>query len=153
MRRRAGADVVHALEVTTGGLPLLVPSACIAEVAPLPEWAPLPGAPSWVLGVVNWRQRPVAVISFEGLKGAARPSARGARAKLVVFYPPPGCKPWQFFGLLADNDPQPRQIDSTSTPAAAGELPDHPCIAGGVELDGRALAIPDLEALRKLLYP
>jgi len=153
MRRRGGTDNVHALEVDMGRTSLLVPSACIAEVAPWAELTHLPVAPDWVLGVVNWRQRPLAVISFDALIGAGAASAGGARAKLVVFYPPPGCKPWQFFALAAAGDPQPRQIDASTAPAEAGALPDHPGIAGSVRIAGRVLAIPDLEALGKLFYP
>ena len=70
-------DPVHALEVPTDNLPLLLPSACMAEVVALPRLARVPHAPSWLLGVLGWRLRPVPVISYDILVGE-----QGSRAAL-----------------------------------------------------------------------
>jgi chemotaxis signal transduction protein len=148
---RAALEPVHALEIATGAGALLVPSACIAEVVPAVEIALLPLAPPWVLGVMNWRSRPVAVISFERLSGAGPRDAR-PRAKLAVFYPPPGSRRWQFFAIPAAADPVPHLLDA-GTVVPAGETADRPYIAAAVHLGDRLLAIPDLEALKKVLYP
>lgn len=151
MSRVRPAEPVHALEIPIAEGALLVPSACIAEVVPMTALVPLPCPPDWVLGVTSWRTRAVAVIAFERLLGGSRRIA-AARSKLVVFYPPPGCRPWQFFALLSSADPQPHLLD-TAEAVPAGEMADHPCIAAAVHLGTRALAIPDLEALGKVLYP
>ncbi len=93
----------------------------------------------------------MALISVERLLGGSRRAAAG-RSKLVVFYPPPGCRPWQFFALLSSGDPQPHLLDTVEA-VPAGELAGNSCIAAAVHLGTRALAIPDLEALGQLLYP
>ncbi|MEE8624884.1 MAG: chemotaxis protein CheW, partial [Acidiferrobacterales bacterium] len=58
---------IHLIEIPTGRLPLLVPSATIAEVINVGELSPLPLAPLWALGVTGWRTKAVVVVSFEAL--------------------------------------------------------------------------------------
>ena len=58
---------IHLVEIPTDRLPLLVPSATIAEIINVGELSPLPLAPPWVLGVTGWRTKAVVVVSFEAL--------------------------------------------------------------------------------------
>ena len=97
---------VHALEVPTRVLPLLVPSACVAEVVSQTVLAPVPLSAEWVVGVMGWRMRPLPVISIEILMGRGASAAgidhadtrletrRRNTGKVVVFYPLPGRKHW-----------------------------------------------------------
>jgi hypothetical protein len=149
---RRGLEPIHALEIPTGSVALLVPSACIAEVIHFSDMAPLPGTSDWVLGVIGWRSRPVPVISFERLLNSPR-SSPTARSKYIVFYPLPGCRPWEFFAILSTVEPQPRTLDAADTPTDATGLPDSRFIAMGLKLDRSVLAIPNFEALRAELYP
>ncbi len=142
-------DPVHALEVPTDTLPLLVPSACMAEVVALSKLAPVPQAPLWLLGVLNWRLRPVPVISYDLLAGgqAATP---GPRARVVVLYPLPGRESWEFVGLMSSSEPQSRLLDTGMAPVAVQG--SYPCIATGVRVNERLVGIPDFSALVRLLY-
>ena len=49
MAATPAAGPVHALEVPTDTLPLLLPSACMAEVVALARLARVPHAPPWLL--------------------------------------------------------------------------------------------------------
>lgn len=149
---RRGLEPVHALEIPTGAVTLLVPSACIAEVINVRDMVPLPGASDWVTGVIGWRSRPVPVIPFERLLNKP-PSAPTARSKFIVFYPLPGCQPWEFFAIVSTGEPQPRTLDAADTPTDATDLPASRFIAMGLKLDRSVLAIPNFEALRAELYP
>jgi chemotaxis signal transduction protein len=135
--------------VPTDTLPLLVPSACMAEVVALSKLTPVPQAPLWLLGVLNWRLRPVPVISYDLLAGgqAATP---GPRARVVVLYPLPGRESWEFVGLMSSSEPQSRLLD-TGMPAVAVQG-SYPCIATGVRVNDRLVGIPDFSALARLLY-
>ena len=147
-----GLEPIHSLEIPTGAVTLLVPSACIAEVINVRDMVPLPGASDWVAGVIGWRSRPVPVISFERLlnKSLGSPTPR---SKFIVLYPLPGCRPWEFLAIMSTGEPQPRTMDSADTPTDAAGLADSRFIAMGLKLDRSVLAIPNFEALRAELYP
>jgi len=141
---------VHALEVPTDNLPLLLPSACMAEVVVLPELANVPHAPPWLLGVMGWRLRPVPVISYDILV-SGEGHAPGPRARVVVLYPLPGRKAWEFVGFLSASEPTSRIIDSAATPAAIEA--SYRYIAAVLKFDDHSVGIPDFSALSKVLYP
>lgn len=141
---------VHALEVPTDNLPLLLPSACMAEVVALASLAKVPHAPPWLLGVLGWRLRPVPVVSYDILAGGSG-YAPGARARVVVLYPLPGRKAWEFVGILAASEPQSHIIDSDAATAAVEDSFRY--IAAALSLEGRTVGIPDFAALARILYP
>ena len=143
-------DPVHALEVPTDSLPLLLPSACMAEVVALPRLARVPNSPSWLLGVLGWRLRPVPVVSYDMLLGGEA-HAPGPRARVVVLYPLPGRKAWEFVGILSASEPQSRIIDSGVAPVALNDSFRY--IAAALKFDERTVGIPDFAALARVLYP
>lgn len=152
MMKARAQDRIHSLEIPLADTSLLVPSASIAEVVTAGSLTPVPASPHWFVGVLGWRLQAVPVISFEVLLGGAV-AAPMAASKIVVFYPLPGRKPHEFFGVLSQFEPRPQSIDAAAAIAAEpGDLPDSPYLAAGLKVDGRLLAIPDLDALRALFY-
>ncbi len=144
---------IHLIEIPTDRLPLLVPSATIAEVINVGELSPLPLAPPWVLGVTGWRTKAVVVVSCEALL-ACTITTPGPRAKIIVFYPLPGANDGDFFGVLSSRYPQPHVIDSNSdlVPNAAGAV-ESDYVAATVKLREKTLLIPDMGALKTVFYP
>jgi chemosensory pili system protein ChpC len=141
---------VHALEVPTDTLPLLLPSACMAEVVALARLARVPNAPPWCLGVLGWRLRPVPVVSYDILVGGEqRPF--GPRARVVVLYPLPGREPWEFVGLAANAEPQSRVISGATTSVTVQASFRY--IAAGLKIDEHIVGVPDFEALARVFYP
>jgi chemosensory pili system protein ChpC len=152
--RAQGADRLHVLEVPLSGLSLLLPSASIAEVASYAEATTVPFAPRWLLGVVGWRTAAVPVVSFEALLGGA-PVAPAPAAKIVILYPLPGRREWEFVALLSAAEPRPRAVEGAGLVAAEpADLPASPYLAAGLKAQGgRLLAVPDFEALKATFYP
>jgi len=148
--KNAVNNPVHALEVPNHALPLLLPSACMAEVVPYQELAVVPQAPAWSLGVLSWRMRPVPVFSYEALAGG-EPATPGPRSRIVVLYPLPGRESWEFVGVLSSAEPQSRQIGADAMPVTVQDA--YPCIAGGLRINDRLVGIPDFAALARVLYP
>lgn len=144
---------IHLIEIPTDRLPLLVPSATIAEVINVGELSPVPLAPQWVLGVTGWRTQAVVVVSFEALL-AGTTTAAGPRSKIIVFYPLPGAREGDFFGVLSARDPQPHVIDSSDDLVAsvAGAV-ESDYVAATVKLREKTLLIPDTNALKNMFYP
>lgn len=145
----SAADLVHVLEVPTEPVPLILPSACMAEVVGISRFARVPRSPSWSLGAITWRLRPLPVFSYDILAGAA-PVTPGPRARIVVLYPLPGREKWEFLGLLVASEPQSRTVDGSEQTAPVPATT--PCIATGLRLNDRVVGIPDFEALVKTLY-
>jgi chemosensory pili system protein ChpC len=66
------------------GAQLLLPNAAVLEVDGFQEPEPLAGdKPDWLLGMFNWRQQKVPLVSFEQLVGVPV-SERGVRARIAV---------------------------------------------------------------------
>lgn len=133
---------------------LLVPTALVAEVANYDDLQPLPRSADWMLGLFNWRARPVPVVSFEALLGGA-PAAPARRSKVVVFYPLPGRKSWEFFAVLSAAEPQPRDFtDLEAVDLKAGAVEStNAYLAMSLRLGNVTAGIPDFQALARLFYP
>ena len=69
--------------VRLGGCRYGLPMASVAEVGRPPGLTRVPGLPSWVAGVANWRGRVLAVLDLRGLL-AAEPGELDRRGRLVV---------------------------------------------------------------------
>jgi len=151
MRAGVTRDSVHALVVPLAQIALLVPSALIAEVVNIGRLNPIALSPEWHLGVLNWRSRPVPVISFEALSGLGV-QGPGPRSKIIVFYPLPGRKPFEFFAMLTTGEPQPRSFHEPEALSARVDS-TNPFLATSVRLDHGVVGIPDLVALNKAFYP
>ncbi len=151
MNRKA-TERVHALEIPINGLSLLVPTAGTAEVVNVPELTPIPFSQEWLVGAIGWRMQAIPVVSFESLMGgAAHSPAPGS--KIVIFYPLTGRREWEFFGILSSAEPRPHAVDNSALTANPADLPDTPYIAAGLKLEGRLMAIPNMDALKAVFYP
>lgn len=69
--------------VRLGGCRYGLPMASVAEVGRPPGLTRVPGLPTWVAGVANWRGRVLAVLDLRGLL-SAEPSELDRRGRLVV---------------------------------------------------------------------
>lgn len=146
-------DRIHSLEIPLGDGALLVPSAAVAEVTNPSELYPVPGTPSWFLGVLGWRSQAVPVVSFEALMGRAI-GLVASGSKIVVFYPLAGRSEGEFYALLSSSEPRPQTVTAGAIEAEdPARLPDTPLIAAGIRLKERTLFIPDFDALRRAFYP
>ena len=80
----SGAEI-YSLLIPLADARLLVPRACVAEIAGYQMPTPMDGAPPWYLGLVQLERRAVPLVSFEGLCGQPIPPVSG-RSRLVVFH-------------------------------------------------------------------
>ncbi len=69
--------------VRLGGDRYALPMGSVAEVGRPPGLTRVPGLPSWVAGVANWRGRVLAVLDLRTLLSAA-PAELDRKARLVV---------------------------------------------------------------------
>ena len=144
-------DRIHTLIVPLASSYLLAPSALIAEVINLAPFIRVPQSEKWMLGLLNWRARPVPVVSFDLFLTTILAPA-GPKSKIVIFYPLPGRKPWDFFGVLTSGEPQPRTFSDAQALSNTIEN-DNPYAAVMVKLETFVACIPNLEALKAAFYP
>lgn len=71
--------------VRLGGSRYALPMEAVAEVGRPPSLTRVPGVPSWLAGVANWRGRVLAVLDLRPLLAAAA-SPLDRRARLVVLH-------------------------------------------------------------------
>ncbi|HZD53467.1 MAG TPA: chemotaxis protein CheW [Woeseiaceae bacterium] len=84
---------------------LIVPRACVVEVVRYSEPRRDEGAPTWLLGTINWSGRELPLVSFEGVLGREVPEGAG-RARVVVFYASTGKLRSGYFGIVTQGFPQ-----------------------------------------------
>ncbi len=141
---------VHGLLLPIGERSLLLPSALVAEIITLADIVEQPLAPQWILGVINWRSRPVTVCDLTRLWSPG--IEINARSRVAVFYPLAGRGPGEFFAILTSAEPQPRVLDDAA-PLMTNASNENPLFAVTLVLDGRPAAIPNLATLGDLFYP
>src|SRR5581483_668713 len=92
--------VLVALQADT----LLLPNLAVAEVVAPEGLRPLPGAPTWFAGLLNWQGRELPIARFELLNnGAAEPPSR--RTRIAVINCVSTCLSAGRYGILAEGYP------------------------------------------------
>ena len=142
---------LYALLVPLADERLLVPRACVAEVASLPALQPMPGAPAWYLGIMSWSGRSIPVVSFEGACGQPLPGG-GGRSRVVIFSCLGRKLPIGYFGIVTQGFPQllrisPNVITADQTRIFGERSP----VLCQVKMVNELPLIPDLERLEDMI--
>ncbi|MDH3647118.1 MAG: chemotaxis protein CheW [Gammaproteobacteria bacterium] len=130
---------------------LVVPRACIAEVAGFSQPEMLSGAPPWLLGRIEWNGRSIPLVSFEGACGEAIPRT-GPRSRVVVFRTMTDELRAGYFGLLTQGFPQLVRVNpGVLAPDTASDWPAESPVLCQVRMVNQRPLIPDLERLEKMI--
>lgn len=127
---------------------LIVPRACVAEVAGLPVPSEMTGAPPWYIGTVPWNGRPVPLVSFEGMCGQSIPVASG-RARIVVFVGL-GTR-LAHFSIVSQGFPQLVRLSSDVIRPGTSTFPERSPILCQLRMANESPLVPDLERLEELI--
>ncbi|MFZ9965648.1 MAG: chemotaxis protein CheW [Steroidobacteraceae bacterium] len=142
---------LYALLLPLAAERLLVPRACVAEVAALPALQPMPGAPAWYLGIMAWNGRSIPVVSFEGACGQPLPGG-GGRSRVVIFSCLGRKLPVGYFGVVTQGFPQllrisPNVITADDTRVFGERSP----VLCQVKMVNELPLVPDLERLEDMI--
>ncbi len=129
---------------------LLLPNAVVREVLGYRQVQPLAGAPSWLQGILNWRQQRVPVVSFEALCGRAW-RGRGERKRIIICAALHGKADLGFFGIAAANNPKLLKTEEESVRAVADTSARLPVVLQTALAFGEEVMIPDLDRIEALL--
>ncbi|MFM7066706.1 MAG: chemotaxis protein CheW [Gammaproteobacteria bacterium] len=130
---------------------LLLPRACVAEVAAWNVPVPVSGAPAWLLGRLAWNGTTVPVVSFEALQGHEVPPATGrTRVALLRTLGPRLAGQW--IGVVTQGFPQGLRVTRDALKTAGSDLPPGrgPVLCRVLMVNESPL-VPDLEALEALV--
>ncbi len=130
---------------------LLLPRACVAEVAAWNVPVAVEGAPAWLLGRLGWNGTTVPVVSFEALQGREVPLATG-RTRVALLRVLGSRLGGQWIGIVTQGFPQGLRVTRDSLRTAGGDLPaGRGPVLCRVLMMGESPLVPDLEALEAMV--
>jgi len=103
----AGQKELYSLLIPLRNERLLVPRMCVAEVIAFADAARSrdDAAPEWYLGSIEWNNRRVPVVSFDGAAADERRAKRN-RTRVVVFHALTPDLKGGYYGILTQGFPQ-----------------------------------------------
>ena len=139
---RTPADLLELLVLSLGGERYGIEAADVLDVVPLRGLTPVPGTPSFVLGVVHHRGRVLPLLDLRTLfELGGRGMANGGRVVAVA-------AGGMTFGIFADAVTGTVRVGGDEvTPAPATLAGDHRALVRGVT--GEMVAVLDLDALAR----
>lgn len=139
-------DELYSLLIPLRDERIIIPRSCVAEVV---RYTPTSAAATddhWRRDTITWRDREVAVISYEAMLGTDMPQV-GGRTRVVVFNPLAGAE-CPAYGVLAQGFPQMVRVNSEVVqPDQAYTANDAAPVICRISMLSEHALIPDLEAL------
>jgi chemosensory pili system protein ChpC len=146
----AGSEIYSLLVPLANGR-LLVPRACVAEIAGYQVPATMVGAPPWYLGLVSWNGRQVPLVSFEGLCGQPTPAVN-SRSRLVVLHALGERIEAGAYALVSQGFPQLVRVSAeVIQPDMSAAVPEGDPVVCRVRMLNETPWIPDLERLEVMI--
>ncbi|SEM80891.1 chemosensory pili system protein ChpC [Pseudomonas sp. ok272] len=125
---------------------LILPNVAVAELIDYQRSTFDLDSPPWYLGLVNWRDRQIPLLSFESACG--QKTVIGERARIVILNTLSGRPDLKFIALLVQGIPRSCKLDSqlsyVDVPLCALEK-------AAVQVAEQVAKVPDLLALEALL--
>jgi len=140
-------EEIPCLMLQMAGRTLLVPTVSIAEMVSYSAPQPIEQAPDWLLGMVEWRNIQVPVLSFEVLNGEANPGT-AIRSRLAVFNNTGVSDDLPFIALPTQAIPKLLRLSSQDI--VESDENNQPFDRMRVEVEDETLVIPDISSLEQV---
>ncbi|MCH8498372.1 MAG: chemotaxis protein CheW [Marinobacter sp.] len=128
---------------------LLLPNVSVAEIVDYASPEQAPGAPDWLMGMLEWRGLRLPVISYDAANGGDAISPSGQRGRIAVLNTigeHHGKLP--FLALATQGIPSQARLEESQVRETDGEV--GPADLMTVEVEGNQAVIPNLEYLESL---
>ena len=143
-------DIVNCLLVPLVDSIALLPNTAVAEVIAYQQPESGVDGPDWFLGVINWRDYRVPVISFESAAGGAVSSATSS-SRIAVLNTLNGSSKVPYIGLLSQGIPHLRLVsDSAILPDNEVNVPAT-SVAAYAKLEDESVLVPDIDDIENRL--
>ncbi|WP_296251317.1 chemotaxis protein CheW [Pseudomonas sp. UBA4194] len=138
-------DSLTALLLPLAERTLLLPNVAVAELIDYLPGEPVLGAPRWHLGMIEWRNLQLPLISFEAASGGE--AVIGERARIVVLNAL-GASAVRFMAVLIQGVPRSCKVDSQLSYV---DVPLKPLELAAVQIGDTVARVPDLVALEEVV--
>lgn len=145
------SDELYSLMIPIVDAQLILPRTCVAEVITWRQPDIVPNTPAWYLGIIEWNERKIPVISLEAACGNQIPNT-GNRSRIIVCVGLTGKLDSGYFGMVTQGFPQlvrlsPDLVKPDSHQPAFGDQP----ILCQVRMINESPLIPDIEKLEAMI--
>jgi chemosensory pili system protein ChpC len=141
---------LNCLLIPLEGMMVVLPNSAVAELVPYVAPTPVAGAPDWFLGVAEWRERRIPVVSFEAATGGRAATAK-ADSRLLVLNTLQGNPKLPYIAIVTQAIPRLQVLRESSLTAGNGASRGGQSVAAYVELGGQNVAVPDIDDLERRL--
>ncbi len=129
---------------------LLLPTTCVAEIVDWQQPEAMDDAPTWLLGMLEWRGLRIPLLSFEAANGRPRGEV-SRRGRIAVLNGINGDPELPFYALQLQGIPRLTLVDETHIVAAPDAEEPLPLVLEYAKLQGQAVLIPDQDKLEALI--
>jgi len=149
--RLLSSDELRGVLLPVGSRLLLLPNSAVAEV--IGYEAPAAGAsdPDWMLGSIEWRGRPLPVISFELAMGREQTELESRRARIAVLNTLSGNRSLPYIGVYTLGISRLARVTAGNLSEDGEEKPESPLILESVKINEQSAWIPDMDKLEELI--
>jgi len=141
-------NYITSLVIPIGTAQLLLPSVAVAEILHERPLSTQLGEPDWLLGLLNWREHLIPVISLEELAGLEFPPPESEPRTIILYGNPKNKVP--YYAFKTQGMPHSLQVvkDLLLLPQ---EVNDKPGIIASVEIETRLTWLPDLDYIEEAI--
>ena len=147
----AHTDEVFCVLLALEGERLLLPRQALVEAVAWVELLPMPGAPAWYPGTLNWNGQAVPVVSFEAMQGRDVATLTG-RTRIALLRAVGDRIPGRLLGVVVQGFPQSLRVTRESLkPDETALSPERGPVLSRVRMVNESALIPDLESLEAMV--
>ena len=144
--QRKQFEAVHSLLLPINKELLLLPNAAVAEVIAFVQPEAINDAPEWLLGIMNWRERRIPLISFESISDGEIGSVH-KNCRIAILNTLNGSDRVPYIGVLTQGLPSLQVVRPSSIQYTDKPTEPRQSIKAYVNLNGVAAVIPDIDDL------
>jgi len=144
------AGVLHCLTIPLHDEVALLPNAAIAEIIAYVEPARVEGSPVWLLGIIDWRDKKVPLISFEAASGKDVEAPK-KNSRMAILNTLNGNTQLPYVGILSQGIPSLALVNETGIEEREElvEAQKRASVSAIVKLGGVEALIPDIDDIEQ----
>ncbi|MCW8899087.1 MAG: chemotaxis protein CheW [Gammaproteobacteria bacterium] len=144
------SGAIHCLTIPLYDETALLPNAAIAEVVAYKNPTAIEDGPDWFLGYLEWRDKKVPLISFEGVSGKeVHPPVKNSR--VAVLNTLTGNAQMPYVGILTQGIPSLAIVQEQGLADKDNMDKSRPSVAAFVELGGVDALVPNIDDIEQRL--
>jgi len=140
-----GTESIQSLLIPIRDDHLVLPNAAVAEVVFFSAIEPMENTPSWLLGMLAWRNLSVLVVSIEAAINEDIPPPSHHKQKYAVLKALGNDPSFRFFAIRTEGIPQLVRIDKSTISPVPDEMEATPFVLKHVFVNEKTAMIPNLD--------